>query len=62
MMLQSDKDHPVQVVARNGGANAGEFLGGVVQLDSRGSNHTCVLKADGTVWCWGYGAHGTIGQ
>ena len=44
MMLQGiqiDKDHPVQVVARDGGASAGEYLGGVVQLEAGGSPHLC---------------------
>ena len=56
-----NKDHPVQVVARDGGANAGDFLGGVVQV-STGNDHTCALKADGTVRCWGEWKCWTIGQ
>ena len=27
-----------------------------------GSDHTCVLRADGTVWCWGQNAFGELGQ
>jgi alpha-tubulin suppressor-like RCC1 family protein len=27
-----------------------------------GSNHTCARKTDGTVWCWGYGHNGELGD
>ncbi len=27
-----------------------------------GSDHTCVLRADGTVWCWGQNGFGELGQ
>jgi alpha-tubulin suppressor-like RCC1 family protein len=27
-----------------------------------GSVHTCALKTDGTVWCWGYNAYGQAGE
>jgi len=26
-----------------------------------GTNHTCVLAIDGTVWCWGYNGYGSVG-
>ncbi len=26
-----------------------------------GSNHTCVLRQGGAVWCWGFGAQGQLG-
>ena len=26
-----------------------------------GTNHTCVLATDGTVWCWGYNGYGSVG-
>lgn len=28
---------------------------------SAGTNHTCALKHDGTVWCWGEGDYGALG-
>ena len=36
-------------------------LGNVVQLAAGGS-HTCVLLSDGRVLCWGYNAHGELGD
>lgn len=27
-----------------------------------GGNHTCALRADGTLWTWGYAAHGQLGN
>ncbi len=33
-----------------------------VQAVAAGSNHTCVLRADRTVWCWGQGDKGQIGD
>jgi alpha-tubulin suppressor-like RCC1 family protein len=29
---------------------------------SIGTSHVCALKADGTVWCWGYGGNGNLGN
>ena len=34
---------------------------GVSQL-SAGSQNTCALAKDGTVWCWGYNSHGEVGH
>ncbi len=32
-----------------------------IQLDT-GHNHTCVLRGDGTVWCWGSNGAGQLGD
>lgn len=33
---------------------------GIIAIDA-GTNHTCALKNDGTVWCWGLGSRGQLG-
>jgi hypothetical protein len=34
-------------------------LSGVTSLTS-GADHSCAIKTDGTLWCWGYNFHGQI--
>ena len=36
------------------------FLDGVMDI-CVGSEHTCAVKEDGTVWCWGDGTYGQLG-
>ena len=33
-----------------------------VKAVSAGGFHTCALKTDTTVWCWGFDAHGQLGD
>jgi alpha-tubulin suppressor-like RCC1 family protein len=48
---------PVQVV----GVDAIGFLAGVSQIEG-GGYHTCALKSDNSVFCWGYGGSGELGN
>jgi alpha-tubulin suppressor-like RCC1 family protein len=43
---------PVQVTA----------LGANVAAVSAAVDHTCAIKTDGTLWCWGYGLKGELGN
>ena len=36
-------------------------VGGPVKEIAAGGDHTCALRADGLVYCWGSGAHGELG-
>ena len=40
---------------------AAQGMDGVVEL-SAGRSHTCALKANGEIWCWGYGREGQLGH
>lgn len=37
------------------------FSGGPVQAIALGDHHTCVLRTDAKVRCWGYGGYGALG-
>jgi alpha-tubulin suppressor-like RCC1 family protein len=37
------------------------FLTGVIQV-SAGGGHTCAVRNDQTLWCWGYNAFGQVGD
>ena len=54
----TDKDHPVAVVEEDGSANP---LGDIVQVSS-GGDYTCILSFGGSVFCWGSGADGRLGN
>ena len=48
-------NQPVQI------SGTGETLTGVVQITA-GADHTCALRWDGTVWCWGINGNGQLGD
>ena len=39
-----------------------ETLGATVAQVSAGATHTCSIKRDGTLWCWGHNAAGQLGD
>jgi alpha-tubulin suppressor-like RCC1 family protein len=49
------------LLAVGGGTPAGAASPGVATF-SAGDYHTCAVRTDGTVWCWGYGGYGNLGD
>ena len=45
-----------------GETGTGDPLGAQWKAISAGTNFTLALKNDGTVWAWGYGGHGQLGN
>lgn len=54
--LAANKGLPVPVAGGQTGFAAGR------QVIEGGRGHTCAVKADGTLWCWGYNAYGNVGS
>ena len=54
------KYYPVQVQTGEQKSNTG-YLENIIQV-AAGSNHNLALAKDGTVWAWGYGPHGELGN
>ncbi len=52
---------PVQALVTNG-ARTEERALTQIQHISAGHFHTCALKHDGTVWCWGWNSFGQLGN
>jgi alpha-tubulin suppressor-like RCC1 family protein len=57
-------------LGRGGGAGANSAVasivpalsGNVVSISSGLGQHSCAVKGDGTVWCWGYNLRGALGH
>ncbi len=49
---QIDKQTPAQV----------SVLGASVASVAAGSQHTCAIRIDGALWCWGYNGYGQLGD
>ena len=54
------KYYPVQVVTGEQKSSTG-FLENIIQV-AAGAYHNLALAKDGTVWAWGYGSHGELGN
>jgi len=50
-------DYPVQVMSSDGNS----FLTDVIKI-AAGVSHSVALKTDGTIWAWGWNAHGELGD
>ena len=50
------------VIAAPVAAQAGEPLPLHYSAVSAGEAHTCAVRANGTVWCWGFNGHGQLGN
>jgi len=58
MVFQENRTTPIQV---KGGESGEEFLTNIVAI-SAGDAYSLALKADGTVWAWGYNLNGRLGD
>ena len=58
MMRTDDKNYPVYVVD---GEGSSVHLSGIIQVIS-GRDHTCALKSNGELLCWGLGTYGRLGN
>ena len=54
----TNKDHPVNVVD---GDSSAVHLSGIIQVTA-GVSHTCALKSNGEVLCWGFEYSGRLGN
>jgi alpha-tubulin suppressor-like RCC1 family protein len=53
------KTHVPTPVQGEGGSG---YLSGITSISARGDNHSCAVLDDNTVWCWGRGNYGQLGD
>ncbi|GGH62574.1 hypothetical protein GCM10008014_39150 [Paenibacillus silvae] len=64
--LKQNKSYEIKIIARDEAENSSQegiyFESTPLSLISTSSNHSIMIKADGTVWTWGVNTYGQLGD